>query len=627
MTKNQIPRFEIIPLILVAFGLLALVACDIGPITPPVINLAPTAHAGTNQNVEVGERVELTGLGSTDPDDDPLTFSWEQRSGSSVTLDNRNSAEPSFVPAEEGTCEFALIVTDGRGGSDEATVRIVVGEPPDPTCPRADAGTDRTVDEGSAVTLRGGNSADPSGDPLTYDWYQLSGDEVSINGVFNAEPSFAAPQVTGADIELEFELTVTNRQGCSDTDTVIITVRDRDPSDPCNGVVCEDDGRFCNGVESCDEGNCVSSGNPCPPSKTCDEDNDTCVDCLVDSDCNDEDVCTIDECVDGECIYTPTECPDGQLCDPETGECVVALACMEDTDCDDEDVCTIDECLDGECIYTPTECPDGQVCDPETGECVEICTSDADCDDGLFCNGSEVCNEEGVCVSGEAPCSAGEVCDEASNSCGCVGTMESGETVSSCIDTAAAQDTWTFCGTAGDRVRIIWAETSGDLSVQPSLYPPEGGNEEYGSIIEIDHQLAETGQYTLVIQDFGSDDTGCYDMSLLNVTAGPLTSIDDPDGGPIASGDTVSGEISTPGDMDAFIFYGTAGQRVVITWSETSGELGAQVYLYPPVGGESEDDSIIDIDHQLAETGQYTIVIQDFGENDTGAYNLSLQVF
>lgn len=277
MNQKHIPRLDIFTLILGASGVLAFVACNIGPITPPGINQAPTANAGADQNVDVGERVALSGLGSTDPDDDPLTYHWEQRSGPSVTLDDPNSAQASLLPVEDGFYEFALTVTDGRGGSDISVVRVFVGDVGPATCPRADAGTDQTANEGAAVRLRGGNSAGPAGGPLTFDWFQLSGPQVSINGVFIVEPSFAAPQVTGADIELEFELTVTSEQGCPDRDTVVITVRDRDPTDPCQGVVCEDDGLFCNGVESCVGGICVSSGDPCSSGGGCDEENDTCV--------------------------------------------------------------------------------------------------------------------------------------------------------------------------------------------------------------------------------------------------------------------------------------------------------------------------------------------------------------
>jgi len=376
--------------ILLIFGLVWSTGCPPN-ITWPTINLPPIANAGANQyDVHVGERVELNGRGSTDPDDNPLTYTWEQRSGPNVDLDNANSAQPSFVPAEDGTYEFALIVDDGRGGSDDATVSIFVEEVIDPTCPRADAGTDQTVNEGSAVTLRGGNSADPSGVPLTYEWYQLSGEQVSLNGVFNAEPRFAAPQVTGADVELEFELTVTNEQGCSDKGTVVITVRDRDPDDPCAGVECEDDAVFCNGVEVCVDGRCESTGDPCTRLH-CNEESDACVGCTTNAECDDQDACTTD------------------TCDTATG------CANTDVDCDDGDLCTTDSCDSTTgCVHMPVECATGEACDPATGECVG-CTTDVDCDDATFCNGAEVCID-GECWEGADPC-AGSDCDEENDQC------------------------------------------------------------------------------------------------------------------------------------------------------------------------------------------------------------------
>ena len=53
----------------------------------------------------------------------------------------------------------------------------------------------------------------------------------------------------------------------------------------------------------------------------------------------------------------------------------------------------------------------------------DLCTVDADCDDGLFCNGSETCvrgapgRDERDCVSGESPCADTDTCDEALSMC------------------------------------------------------------------------------------------------------------------------------------------------------------------------------------------------------------------
>ena len=49
---------------------------------------------------------------------------------------------------------------------------------------------------------------------------------------------------------------------------------------------------------------------------------------------------------------------------------------------------------------------------PEVAECA----NDDDCDDGVFCNGIEMC-VEGACTEDALPCTAGGVCDEASDRC------------------------------------------------------------------------------------------------------------------------------------------------------------------------------------------------------------------
>ncbi len=206
--------------------------------------------------------------------------------------------------------------------------------PPGAVPPRADAGIDQTVEEGTLVVLLGGNSADPDGGPLEFAWSQLPGGvEVTISEPFTAEPTFAAPQVSGADIQLEFELTVTNEQGCADSGVVVITVTGSCDPDLCGTLVCNDDNPctddscvdcvclfedntaecddtfFCTGVESCDNGECLSSGNPCPPNTTCHEDTDSCDPlCTVTStfDSSNEDWLILNNGARSEPNYIPT---------------------------------------------------------------------------------------------------------------------------------------------------------------------------------------------------------------------------------------------------------------------------------------------------------------------------------
>jgi len=84
-------------------------------------------------------------------------------------------------------------------------------------------------------------------------------------------------------------------------------------------------------------------------------------------------------------------------------------------DCDDLDACTADSCdaLVG-CVYTPVVCDDSVACTIDTCDASSGCVftpDDAACDDGIFCNGAEVCSASTGCQTGAAAC-PGQNCDE-----------------------------------------------------------------------------------------------------------------------------------------------------------------------------------------------------------------------
>jgi len=92
-------------------------------------------------------------------------------------------------------------------------------------------------------------------------------------------------------------------------------------SDPC-----PDDRLFCNGEEGCneDKDECIHSGDSCAPEDLiCDEDNDVCVDCLIDDDCDDGLYCNGEEiCIDNACQTGSDPCLPGEVCDEEEDVCV-----------------------------------------------------------------------------------------------------------------------------------------------------------------------------------------------------------------------------------------------------------------------------------------------------------------
>jgi len=153
---------------------------------------------------------------------------WTQLSGPAVTLNAADTASASFVAPQvnaDSVLVFRLTATDddGANASDTVEVRVrdlAVGNQP----PSVDAGSDQSVDEGSAVTLAG-TASDADGSIASLLWTQLSGPAVSLSAADTTKAQFTAPLVD-ADTALEFRLTATDNQGASASDTVRVTVRD-----------------------------------------------------------------------------------------------------------------------------------------------------------------------------------------------------------------------------------------------------------------------------------------------------------------------------------------------------------------------------------------------------------------
>ncbi|MGB0715001.1 MAG: S8 family serine peptidase, partial [Phycisphaerae bacterium] len=199
-----------------------------------------------------------------------------------------------------------------------------------------------------------------------------------------------------------------------------------------------DDGVYCNGAETCNAGTCQSGSAV---------------------NCNDGISCTTDSCNEStdSCDNVPNQaaCDDGAYCNGvET--CSATLGCQSGTpvNCDDGVACTNDSCNEStdSCNNSPDNgnCDDGLFCNGsetcnatlgcQSGSAVNCndgigCTDDscnestdscdnvvnnANCDDGVFCNGSETCSAVADCQSGSDPC-PGQICQEGSQSCvGCV---------------------------------------------------------------------------------------------------------------------------------------------------------------------------------------------------------------
>ena len=200
----------------------------------PTPNNPPQAHAGADQTVIEGSRVELDGSLSSDPDGDPLTYQWTQMAGLPVVrlkfAFNVNATFTAPLVDTSTVLSFGLVVNDGWADSEPDAVDITVMPTPN-NPPQAHAGADQTVIEGSTVVLDGGLSNDPDGDPLTYQWTQIAGLPVSLQDSGDVIATFAAPSVD-TDTVLSFGLVVNDGSADSEPGTVDIMVRQVDPPLP-----------------------------------------------------------------------------------------------------------------------------------------------------------------------------------------------------------------------------------------------------------------------------------------------------------------------------------------------------------------------------------------------------------
>lgn len=92
--------------------------------------------------------------------------------------------------------------------------------------PTANAGPDQYIDEGETVMLDASNSNDPDDGIVSYQWEQISGTTIMLSGATLTAPTFVTPPVDSAGIVLEFQLTITDASGLTDSDNVSITVND-----------------------------------------------------------------------------------------------------------------------------------------------------------------------------------------------------------------------------------------------------------------------------------------------------------------------------------------------------------------------------------------------------------------
>ncbi|MDR1113712.1 MAG: hypothetical protein LBL50_01305 [Candidatus Margulisbacteria bacterium] len=187
----------------------------------PPANRAPTAYAGTDRIVDLskGSATTLEGSGY-DPDNDALTYKWEQVSGpNTCTIGNSSSPTANLSGLQSGNYKFRLTVTDSKGATHTDEVLVVVSNPPE-----VYAGEDIIVllSECNTATISG-NAIDKDGDYISYRWKQLNGP----NNCTIANSALPSTEISNLQMGVyTFELTVTDTHGLKSTATVRVIVEE-----------------------------------------------------------------------------------------------------------------------------------------------------------------------------------------------------------------------------------------------------------------------------------------------------------------------------------------------------------------------------------------------------------------
>lgn len=166
-----------------------------------VQNQVPTADAGGPYTVVEGSDVSLDGAGSSDPDNDTLTYEWDfNYDGTTFDVDATGET-PDFIGIDDGDVTVALRVSDGSELSEIVTTTVTVTNA-DPAISglTTDSATLASKSDDGVVTLSG--SVTDAGTLDTHevvvDWGDGNVETIVAAGDLVTSPDFSGTQHTYA---------------------------------------------------------------------------------------------------------------------------------------------------------------------------------------------------------------------------------------------------------------------------------------------------------------------------------------------------------------------------------------------------------------------------------------------
>jgi pimeloyl-ACP methyl ester carboxylesterase len=188
-------------------------------------NQLPVVNAGVDQTITLPvNNVTLNGS-ATDKDGSIVSYNWTKLSGpSSYTISSPATASTSVIGLVQGIYIFRLSVKDNNGATSsddiQITVNAVLTNPNQ--APVAMAGKDIVITLPVNKTQLSGSGTDSDGTIVGYRWTKIDG---PVNYSLSA-PTTNKTNVTNlVEGVYSFQLTVTDNQGATGSDTVMVTVK------------------------------------------------------------------------------------------------------------------------------------------------------------------------------------------------------------------------------------------------------------------------------------------------------------------------------------------------------------------------------------------------------------------
>lgn len=204
-----------------------------------------------------------------------------------------------------------------------------------------------------------------------------------------------------------------------------------------------------------------------------------------------------------------------------------------------------------------------------------------------------------------------------------------GQTISGKIDPTVEVDTYRFVGSRGDILLVRAARQSGGIDPTFVLYRTDGSevcghDSGVSSVVEGVCTLDRDGEHRVVISDYRSNDTGDYTFIVLKLNP-PDNPVE------IDYRRPINGVLSQAVEVDVYVFTGQEGDVLIIRVSRDSGSMDPTFVLRQADGAvvcetaNSRLSSLAQATCMIDASGEYYLLINDQGSNDTGRYSLFVQ--